>query len=796
MSLAEYKRKRDFKKTPEPENNSPKTNKSNKLSFVIQKHAASHLHYDFRLELDGTLKSWAVPKGPCLDPQQKRLAMQVEDHPISYGKFEGIIPKGQYGGGTVMLWDKGTWEPLNDPEVGYKKGKLEFILHGKRLSGIWHLVRMKADKSGKSPWLLMKSHDESSRNLKEYDILLKETTSVTTLRSMDEIASNKSSKVKKKILALKTVKKLPVIKPQLATLVTTSPEGDDWIHEVKYDGYRILAFVNDHGVKLLTRNGKDITFKLPKIRLTLEKMKTTKTIFDGELVAIDHNVISFDHLADCLSTGKTDKLVYFIFDLPIHDGQDLRKLPLLERKNILKKVISKKTGSIRHVDFVIGNGKQVYDEICTLKMEGIISKRTTSLYESKRTKTWLKSKCNQIEEFLIIGFAKSKHAHRTIASLLLGYYDSNNKLQYCGHVGTGFKDETLSDLFEKLSKIQQKNSPFKTIPADIKSKIMVWVKPKLTANIKFIEWTSKNRLRHPVFLGLQTWTKSKTMNHEKIVRNQDKILFPEKNITKGDLAKYYKEVTPWILPHIINRPLMILRCPNGTDQQCFFQKHYKDKLPKGLFVFDIKEKTGTNSYTYIKNSAGLAAFTQLAAIEIHPWGSNIKYLEQPDRIVFDLDPAPDVPWKKVILCAERLRKCLLKFELKSFVKTSEQKGLHIVVPLKPKAHWDEVKEFSRQIALMMVQDYPGDYVAKMTKKARTGKIFIDFFRNMRGSTSVAAYSCRANASASVSLPISWSELKSIKSGDCYDLQKTLLKLRNSKTDPWKTFFELKQCLNI
>jgi len=789
MSLTEYKRKRDFKKTPEPHTSSAKTKKTKKLSFVIQKHAASHLHYDFRLELDGTLKSWAVPKGPCLDPQQKRLAMQVEDHPTSYGKFEGIIPQGQYGGGTVMLWDNGTWEPLNDPKAGYKKGKLEFILHGKRLSGMWHLVRMKADKSGKMPWLLIKSHDESSRSIKDYDILLEETKSVTTNRSMEEIASNKSSKVKKKTLAVKTVKNLPVIKPQLATLVTTAPEGDDWIHEVKYDGYRILAYIEEHEVKLLTRNGKDITDKLPNIRLKLEKLKTAKTVFDGELVAIDQNSFSFGHLVDCLSTGQTDNLVYFIFDLPFYNGRDLRELPLLERKVFLKKIMSKKSGSIRNVDFVTGNGTQVYNEMCALKMEGIISKRTDSSYESKRTKTWLKLKCNQIQEFVIIGFAKSQHTERGIASLLLGYYDSNNKLQYCGHVGTGFSGETLSDLLTKLSKIKQKDAPFKHIPADIKSKHTVWVKPKLMANIKFIEWTNKNRLRHPVFLGLQSSTKSKAENNVATISNQDKILFPEKNITKGDLAEYYKEIGPWILPHIINRPLMILRCPNGPAKQCFFQKHYKDNLPKGLFVIDIREKNGTNPYIYIKDSAGLAAFAQLAVIEIHPWGSNIKHLEQPDRIVFDLDPAPDVPWNKVILAAERLRKYLLRFDLKSFVKTSGQKGLHIVVPLKPQANWDVIKEFSRQIALLMVEDYPDDYVATMTKKLRTGKIFIDFFRNMRGSTSVSAYSCRANASASVSVPISWSELKKIRSGDCYDLEKTLLKMRKTKIDPWKDFFE-------
>lgn len=796
MSLTEYKRKRDFKKTSEPVVNSLQKRKAKKLTFVIQKHAASHLHYDFRLELDGTLKSWAVPKGPCLDPQQKRLAMQVEDHPISYGKFEGIIPQGQYGGGTVMLWDHGTWEPLDNPETGYKKGKLEFILHGKRLSGVWHLVRMKADKSGKAPWLLIKSHDEFSRNLKNYDILLEETKSITTQRSMDEIASNKPSKLKKNNSALKSVQKIPILKPQLATLAKKAPEGDDWIHEVKYDGYRILAYIDDHEVKLLTRNGKDITHKIPNICHKLQKLQTQKTVFDGELVAIEQNMISFEKLTRSLSSGQTKNLVYFIFDLPFYNGRDLRELPLLERKKILKKIISKKLGSIRYVDFVIGNGEQVYDEICALKMEGVISKKMDSPYESKRTKTWLKLKCNQIKEFVIVGFSKSQHHERDIASLLLGYYDSNNTLQYCGHVGTGFTGKTLSDLFTKLSKITQKDPPFKNIPTDIKSKLTIWVKPKLITNIKFIEWTNKNRLRHPVFLGLQSSIKTKKVKNVTTISNEDKILFTEKNITKGYLAEYYKEIGPWILPHIINRPLMILRCPNGPGKQCFFQKHYKDNLPKGLFVIDTPEKNGINPYIYIKDATGLAAFAQLAVIEIHPWGSNIKHLEQPDRIVFDLDPAPDVQWNKVILAAERLRKYLLKFDLQSFVKTSGQKGLHVVVPLKPKSDWDVIKEFSRQIALQMVQDYPADYVATMSKKVRTGKIFIDFFRNMRGSTSVSAYSCRANASASVSLPISWTELKKTQSGDCYDLEKTLTKLRKSKIDPWKSFFELKQHLKV
>ncbi|MDQ2994073.1 MAG: DNA ligase D [Pseudomonadota bacterium] len=793
MSIKEYLRKRDFKKTPEPKASVRSAKKSKQLLFAVQKHAASHLHYDFRLEMDGVLKSWAVPKGPSLDPKQKRLAMQVEDHPFSYAEFEGIIPKGQYGGGTVMLWDIGKWEPIGDAKKSYQKGKLDFILHGTKLSGEWHLVRMKADEKGKTPWLLIKANDDFSSSLKDYDVLV-EDTSVSTHRTIEEIAANLSKK--------KSLKKLPLIKPQLATLVNVAPKDEEWLHEVKFDGYRIMAYFQNKTVKLITRNGLDWTEKYPKIRDSLNKLQLDNTIFDGEIVAIDKDQrINFQLLQTFMSLGGKANLKYFIFDLPIYQGQDLRKSSLIERKDILEKITKKTPQNITYSTHMVGHGDEAWVEACKMGLEGIISKRTDSVYESKRTKTWVKLKCIQEQEFVILGFATSQHAERPFASLLLGYYDADQQLQYAGHVGTGFNQASIQFVYKKMSRLVQTKSHFKKILAGINKKSTVWIKPQLIAQVRFSEWTDGGVLRHPSYLGLREDKKPKEVRREKPraevkkvkVTHPDKVLFADKSITKGELADYYNEVSSLILPHIINRPLMILRCPHGIDHPCFFQKHYKDDLPKGIYVVDIEEaKHKENPYIYIKDKTGVAALAQLGVIEMHPYNCSITSLDKPDRMTFDLDPHPDVKWKQVILAAERLRDYLLEYNLQSFVKTSGKKGLHIIVPLKPKSDVDVIKEFSRKIAMQMVQDYPKEYVATMSKAKRVGKIFIDYFRNSHGATSVAAYSCRANKEAGVSLPMTWKELKKTESASDYDLENTLRKLKKIKKDPWEDFFKLKQ----
>jgi len=836
MALKEYQHKRNFKKTPEPKGKDRSIKKSHPLIFVIQKHAASHLHYDFRLEINGTLKSWAVPKGPSLDPKQKRLAMQVEDHPLEYANFEGIIPKGEYGGGTVMIWDHGIWEPIGDYEQSYNKGKLEFILHGKKLKGKWILLRIARDK--KPSWLLVKVADAESCDSNKYDILKEQPLSVITQRDLSEIAENKAlqksnvnqaylkplQKIKaflQKNKAAKAIAQLPTFSPQLAVLVDKAPQGDKWLHEVKFDGYRLLAYFINGQLKLITRNGHDWTHKLQPIVEAFKSMALMDTVLDGELVAIDkNNHISFQLLQNAINFNKPAKLVYYVFDMPFYLGFDIRGIALLERKRFLQQLlkIKKLPSTIQYSDHVQGSGDVTWETSCELGLEGIISKYIASPYESRRTKNWLKIKCVHQQEFLIIGFLHSKK--RSFSSLLLGYYDDSS-VHYCGHVGTGFSHETSENLLKKLIPLTQKKHFYKNVLSTINKKDTVWVKPELIAEIKFSEWTEEGALRHPVFLGLRTdkdpteikreqtisvdtasaknsKTKTKRVLNKaekedyltkNILTNKNKIVFTGKNLNKKDLADYYLSISQWILPYIVNRPLMLLRCPSGQEKNCFYQKHGKDDLPKGIFTVDIKEKNDTKPCLYIKDEAGLIALSQLAVIEIHIWGSNIDAIEQPDHMVFDLDPGPGVTWDEILQAAYRLHEELLQKNLTSFVKTSGKKGLHVVVPLMPNAKWDIVKEYARGIAMNLAKKYPNEYVATMTKEKRRQKIFIDFFRNGRGSTTVAPYSCRANNTASVSLPLSWRELETIPAANYFDMVSTVQKFKKKAKDPWQDFFK-------
>lgn len=833
MGLSEYQCKRNFKKTPEPKGDRRSIAKKNSKHpiFIVQKHAASHLHYDFRLEMNGVLKSWAVPKGPCLDPKQKRLAMHVEDHPLSYASFEGVIPKEQYGGGTVMLWDQGTWEPVGDVSKTYHDGALEFILHGKKLKGKWKLLQMKAKTSEKKSWLLIKSTDTESRDINNYDILKEKPLSVVSKMDLTEIAENENTAtpyasivadLKKNSLA-KSVKVLPTLHPQLATLVNKVPEGEQWLHEVKYDGYRLLTFFQKNSIKFITRNGNDWSNKFPQIVDVIKSLALTQTVLDGEVVAFDeNNHIDFQALQNAIHFKKTAKLGYYIFDMPFCMGFDIRKMPLLKRKKLLEKILkSQKLNSIvQYSDYIKGEGNAIWETSCKLGLEGIVSKHCDGVYETKRSKNWLKVKCINQQEFLIIGFTKS--SGREFGSLLLGYYDQDSTLHYAGHVGTGFSRATLKQLNKKLTSLIQAKSHFKKLPVTIHKKLTTWVKAELIAEIKFSEWTEENVLRHPVFLGLRTDKQSKEIIRElpavlevkktKISKaksvleksdavitkgtltNRNKIIFTEKNITKGELANYYLNIHQWILPHIINRPLMLLRCPQGQSKKCFFQKHWNENLSKDINSVVIQEKHAKDSYLYIKNKSGLLALTQLGVIEIHAWNSNIKSLEKPDRMIFDLDPDPAVQWERTLEVAYRLREYLLKQDLQSFVKTSGKKGLHIVVPLKPTAGWDTVKEYAAEVAHVMAREYPKDCVATMTKAKRVNKIFIDYFRNTRGATTVAPYSCRANVTASVSLPMTWSQLSETTAANNNDIELVVKKFKTLSSDPWEAFFTLKQTL--
>lgn len=816
MLLKRYRKKRNFKDTSEPRGKI-KSAKSKNL-YVIQKHAASHLHYDFRLELDGVLKSWAIPKGPSLDPNVKRLAVHVEDHPLEYGNFEGNIPKGQYGGGAVMLWDKGEWLiEKEDPNKAYEKGSLTFSLKGKKLKGLWKLVRIK---SSPDNWLLIKIEDKYARSSTNYDIIQKKSKSVVSGKSIEQLAKANISqqkkskepgkaKVKTKIKPKGKRQRIPsLIKPQLATLVEQPPQGDEWLHEIKFDGYRLIAFIENKNVRLMTRNNQNWTSKFPSIVKELTKLALPNAIFDGEIVILDKDQRSdFQLLQNAIKDNKNKKFIYYIFDLIYYDGYDLSSEPLIERKKILHTIITSDTAVLRYSDHVFGSGAAVFAESCKLSLEGIISKNINSLYVQKRTRNWLKVKCLKRQEFVIGGYTLPKASRKNFGSLLLGVYSKNKKFIYCGHVGTGFNDKSLTSIFKQLKKHETTHMPFEKMPPG--SKNVKWIKPVLIAEVEFAEWTSDSILRHPSFKGMRSDKSPKSIGVEKAYRtakasniksaeltHPDKILFPKIGITKQQLFDYYKNIQKWILPYIINRPITLVRCPSGQLKDCFYQKHTNSSTPEDLKSLPIKTKHKTENYIYIDNVDGLLSLPQLGVLEIHTWGSRIDDLENPDMIVFDLDPAVGVAWKEVVAAAFEVRAQLKKIKLKSLVKTTGGKGLHVVVPITPEYGWDDIKAFAHALVNYLVEKNPDKYIATMSKSKRRGKIFIDYLRNLRGATAVAPYSTRANDFASIATPLSWSELTNNIKDTTYTIKTIFKRLDKMKQDPWKDFFKIKQSLRL
>ncbi len=817
MTLKLYQKKRNFKKTSEPRGRVIKSKKPNNL-YVIQKHAASHLHYDFRLELNGVLLSWAVPKGPSLDPSVKRLAMHVEDHPLEYGSFQGIIPKGQYGGGTVMLWDKGKWISEDaKPLEAYKKGNMKFQLKGKKLNGGWKLIRMN---NNDKTWLLIKSKDDYALPAKKYDITLEKPNSVSTNESIEEISENykkiwgkkgaekKSTSSKPKKIKLTKIKiDLPArpfpksISPELATLVDKPPLGNQWLHEIKFDGYRLLAFKKGKKVTLYTRNQHDWTDKFKKIAEEMRRIPVENMVCDGEVVALDENQHSnFQLLQNSIKENSTD-FYYYLFDLIYYDKYDITSLKLLARKNILKQIIlNQNSDTLRYSDHVIGSGENILESSCELGLEGIVSKNIDSPYSEVRNKNWLKTKCLKRQEFVIGGFTQSSR-RKYFRSLMLGTFNKRLELIYNGNVGTGFTAASLKTIYSLLSKHITKKMPFTQQPPA--SKDAVWVKPVIVAEIEFTEWTNAGTLRHPSFKGIRADkpVKNVTREVETPVENivslshPDKILYPEDKITKGEIAEYYNSIQQWILPYITNRPLTIVRCPN-TYKQCFYQKHLTSSIPDGIHEIMIKEKMGKDKYIYIQDVTGLLALAQMGVLEMHPWGSQIKKLEYPDILVFDLDPAPEIPWKKVVKAAFEIKNILQNLKLTSFVKTTGGKGLHVVLPIKPEYDWNEIKIFSHSLVKYLVMNHSKDYIDVMTKSKRKNKIYVDYLRNQRGATSIAPYSTRARKKAPIATPLAWDELTN-RFDDTFFTIKTLpARLDALKKDPWEDFFRIRQSLDL
>ena len=771
--LQRYRSRRDFGATPEPPGKRSRKHAS-ALSFVVQKHAARHLHYDFRLELEGTLKSWAVPKGPSLDPAQRRMAVHVEDHPLDYGGFEGTIPKGHYGAGEVIVWDRGTWTPIGDAAAGYREGKLKFVLHGRKLTGAWTLVRMRPrDDEREESWLLIKEHDGAARSQAEFDVVEALPDSVLSAPIIPELPAPAKPAA------------LPAsFKPALATLVDAKPAGD-WIYEIKFDGYRLLARIGDDGeVRLLTRNGNDWTARLPELANAIGDLRLAPAWLDGEIVVLgQHGVPDFQALQNAFDRGRQalGAVRYFVFDLPFYAGRDLRAVPLRQRRELLRQLVARPPGGAIQFseDFVAGSA-DLLEAACEMQLEGVIGKLADSPYPHGRSRQWIKLKCSRRQEFVVGGHTDPQGTRQGFGSLLLGVYDDAGMLHYAGNVGSGFDAARLGALKARLDALAAARMPFAERPPYRNAH---WVRPELVAEVAFAEWTQEGRVRQAVFKGLRDDKPAAAIRREAPVaaavaaepepppRGSVRISHPERVIdaasgtTKRQLAAYYEAVSALLLPHLAGRPLALLRAPDGIDGQTFFQKHADSRQLPGVRTLDRAFDPGHAPPLGIDTVAGLLGAAQMNVVEFHTWNARAPAVDQPDRMVFDLDPGEGVAWPQVVEAAQLVHALLDELGLRCFLKTSGGKGLHVVVPLAPRDDWATVKEFSHAVVRHLATHARERFVAKSGPRNRVGRIFVDYLRNGRGATTAAAFSARARPGLAISLPLSWDELPRLRSSD-------------------------------
>ncbi len=818
MSLQTYRKKRNFQASPEPRGGERVVSGN---SFVIQKHAARRLHYDFRLEMDGVLKSWAVTRGPSLVPGEKRLAVHVEDHPIEYGGFEGSIPKGHYGAGNVIIWDRGTWQPLGDMHKAYRKGHLEFELDGEKLRGRWHLVRMAANGEKRENWLLIKGEDEAAREEGDPDILDEQPLSVVSGRDVDDAgdpprkparARGKGKDVQAAAetaidpAAVKGSRKAPIpdfIDPELATLVKAAPKGKHWLHEVKFDGYRLQARFEGGKVRLLTRSGLDWTDRFGRTLVAeLKALPVKSAILDGEVVVEGQaGASSFSQLQADLSEGRSDRFLLYLFDLLYLDGVDLRGAKLTDRKSLLRRVLPADAETLRYSEDFAESGEMVLRHACRLSLEGIVSKRADAPYRSGRGRDWVKSKCSARQELVIGGYVPSSVTRGAIGSLVMGHYDEKGRLSHAGRVGTGYSAAVAKQLYRTLSPLRQEESPFTGRLSAMERRDVVFVRPELVAEIEFRGWTADAHLRHASFRGLREDKAAREVVQETTAENAkdtppkrsvalthaDRIYWPEAGVTKAGLADYYLQVWPFMAPFIVHRPLALLRCPEGIAGSCFFQKHAWQGMRKEIRQVDDPKESGDEHYVAIEDLDGLLGLVQGGVLEIHPWGSTLDAWEKPDMVNMDLDPGPDVSWERVIDAAREVRARFADIGLTGFVKTSGGKGLHIVAPLKPKTEWPDVKAAMKAVAEAMAADSAERYVATVSKAKRKGKILVDYLRNGRGATAVAPYSSRAREGAPVSMPLDWEELTPAIGPAHFTVNNASARLSQLSADPWKDF---------
>ncbi len=854
--LEKYNDMRDFDKSPEPSGVSRsrgRKGKAHALLFCIQKHDATRLHYDFRLELDGTLKSWAVPKGPSLDPKVKRLAVHVEDHPLDYATFEGSIPEGHYGAGDVIVWDRGVWIPQEDPAKAYAKGRLKFELQGEKLAGLWNLVR--THMPGKQEqWFLIKHQDGAARPQSDYDVVAAEPDSVLSERTLiaktpkaakpkavKQPAAPKHKEPRKEKSAPLTgahKAKLPdQIKPELATLVEKAP-GGQWSYEVKFDGYRIMARIDHDEVKLFTRNGHDWTHKLPGQAKALAGLGLESAWLDGEMVVADEQgVPDFQALQNAFEAGRSGNILYYLFDMPYLNGVDLREVPVEERRAALSTVLkTSKDPLLRFSESFGEDPEALLNSACQMQMEGLIGKRLGSPYVSRRSSDWVKLKCKHRQEFVIVGFTDPKGSRSAFGALLLGLHDKDSgELRYAGKVGTGFTEATLNSIHEQLKPLKTKKPAVVNPPSGAEFKAVHWLKPSLLAEVAFAEMTKDGSVRHAVFHGLRNDKPAKDITEERPtavktapgkktaaakpspdkasaakkkaepapsqigldqgkvrITHPDRVIDASSGATKVQLAEYYASVAEWILPQLKDRPVALVRAPDGIAGELFFQKNAERLAIPGITTLD--QKLTGQPMMVINNAEALIGAVQMSTVELHTWNATSDHLDKPDRFVLDLDPDPALPWKRMVEATQLTLTVLDELGLKAFLKTSGGKGIHLVVPLTRKLGWDEVKDFSHAIVSHMAKMLPERFSAVSGPKNRVGRIFIDYLRNGLGATTICAYAVRTREGLPVSMPIFREEVEELKGGNQWNIHNAHERLAEVGDEPWADLKKTRQTI--
>ncbi|NMG15397.1 DNA ligase D [Aromatoleum bremense] len=863
--LARYRAMRDFGTTPEPGGDTVAVKAGGGPTFTVQRHAARRLHYDFRLELDGVLKSWAVPKGPSLNPSERRLAVETEDHPLDYGDFEGVIPAKQYGAGDVVLWDRGHWS-TDSPDVGadLARGKLKFHLDGEKLNGGWTLVRMRArageeDSESHHNWLLIKEDDDEARVGDEAEITLTRPGSVkhvderagrreagTTKAASTSAESRRTRKAPRAGAPAaegKTAKRrdaaLPAfVTPQLATLVDEPPSGEGWVYEIKYDGYRVMARLQAGTVTLYTRTGQDWTHRMPQLAKALAALKLDDSWLDGEIVVNgDNGLPDFQALQNVFEQGSSGRIVYYVFDAPWLSGDELAPLPLAERKRRLAAALaSGEGGAIVYSEHFAGDVGAALEQACRLGLEGLIGKRGDARYVSGRSRSWIKLKCRPRQEFVIGGYTDPGGAREGFGALLVGLYDDAGALNYAGKVGTGFDRATLDRLARQLAALARKDSPFARKPRGAGQH---WVRPTLVAEVEYAGWTRDNLLRQAAFAGLredkpantvqdeiplspevaaqaeQPPSRAKSPRRQKkkpsmersgpakprassesgevrvtgiVITHPERVVWPDAGLTKADLAHYYEDIAPWLLPHVVSRPLSLLRCPDGSEAECFFQRHMGQERPGGVesFIWEASAKD-RRSYLYVTDLEGVIGMVQRGVVEFHTWGSTMPRADRPDRITIDLDPGPELAWERVAEAAQLVRGLLGELGLASFLKTTGGKGLHVVVPLRRGPQWGDVKRFAKAVATHLARILPDRFTANMAKNRRAGRIFVDYLRNEAGASAICAYAARARPGAPVSTPLAWDELGPELKPGAFTILTVADRLARLREDPWRDY---------